>query len=907
MVLKNVWEVCDFSDDIKFGRFDMKRFAVELHSVLDGSADPIYIEPKLFLDNTYPTENMKYVLREALRRLSGKGGEPVLVLDTEFGGGKTHTLLLLYHVFKNRDLGSEYIREIGLHKETGILEVPEARVVAIDCRRISRKTLWGELASELGRYQEFEEEDRLVKPVTNIDKIKLLLREPTLILLDELPDYLLKASAIEVGKVTLSELTLSFIYSLVSAVASTRNCMLVISLTGKQTLFERYVKDVKTAIKGHLVEDLDSKLREVMSRQAKFVVPLEKREIAQVIKRRLIKGIKDDKEFHRVVNAFYDYFEEKGLITSVDYQERMREAYPFHPFLIDVLYDRVSTIPEFNKTRGILRLLAMVLHRIYRDRVDCKLLSTGDIPLEDHEIREELTSRLGRADYNPVIQTDCIEKAGRMDGRRRVKICKKIARTIYLYSLIGATRVSGIRPSELKLAIGYPGLDPSLVDEALREIEREFWYIKTENGSYYFDTEPNINKIIEDYRKEIDDEEARAEIKKTLESCLKSGRQIEYYIWDKDQIPDDGDHLKIFVVDYKEVREGDEKRLAEEILDRMPDGKFRTYKNALIILMPDPKGVENLIEIAKLVCAIKKASKDERVKLSRSMLKAVNERLAAAQGELTATCMNVYSRIAYPRVGDGEISIDELGFGGGGNMVDTILNHLKDKGKLVEPLSFTAIEELIRDNPEKRLKVQQVYEIFRRDRMKPYIPSYSTILDAIRAGVKQGSFGYAETLETRDGKYLAKMNVNLGYVSPDGWLIAPDIVYVGEEKRAEDLQVTKVTTEGLETYLEEAQHRYEITCENLRQLIESLSRLRIILMDKDTRIDFNAHLKKSNKPSDEYLKLEGAIVKSLGELEEVFRLLQDKEFEGAGTIRISSTESLEDDLNVIGVKGWKRV
>jgi len=907
VILRNIWEVCDFSDDIKFGKFDMKRFAVELHSVLDGSADPIYTEPKLFLDNTYPTENMKYVLREALRRLSGKGGEPILVLDTEFGGGKTHTILLLYHVFKNRELGTEYIREIGLHKETGILEVPEARVVAVDCRRIAKRTLWGELASELGRYQEFEEEDRLVKPVTNIDKIKSLLRGATLILLDELPDYLLKASAIQVGKVTLSELTLSFIYSLVSAVASTRNCMLVISLTGKQTLFERYVKNVKATIRGPLVEELDGKLREVMSRQAKFVVPLEKGEIAQVIKRRLIKGIKDDREFHRVVSAYYEYFEEKALAASVDYQERIRESYPFHPFLIDVLYDRVSTISEFNKTRGILRLLAMVLHRIYRDRIDCKLLSTGDIPLEDHEIREELTSRLGRADYNPVVQTDCIEKASRMDERRRIKICRKIARTIYLYSLIGTTRISGIRPSELKLAVGYPGLDPSLIEEALKEIEREFWYIKVESGAYYFDKEPNINKIIEDYRKEVDEEEARAEIKKTLESCLKSTRQIEHYIWDKNELPDERDHLKIFAVDYKEVKEGGEKSLAEEILDQMPDGRFRSYKNTLIILIPDPRGVENLIEMAKLVCAIKKASKDERVKLSRSMLKAMSERLTTAQGELTATCMNIYSRIAYPRVGDGEVWIDEIGFGRGGSMVDTILNHLKEKGKLVDSLSPTAIKELVLDSPEKRLRVHQVYEIFRRDRMKPYIPSYSTILDAVRAGVKQGSFGYAEILETKNGKYLAKINVSLGHVSPDGWLIASGIVYVGEKERIEELQVAKVTTQGLETYLEEAQYRYEITCENLRQLIESLSRLRVILMDKDARIDFHAHLKKANKPSEEYLELEGAIVRSLGELEEVFKLLQEKEFEGVGTIRISSTESLEDDLNVIGVKGWKRV
>jgi predicted AAA+ superfamily ATPase len=107
--LKNVWEVCEFEDDIKYGRLEAARFAVELYSVLQGKADKVYTDPRLFLTHTYLAENMKYLLKEALRRLSGKGGQPVIVLDTEFGGGKTHTILLLYHVFKSRGVGTKFI------------------------------------------------------------------------------------------------------------------------------------------------------------------------------------------------------------------------------------------------------------------------------------------------------------------------------------------------------------------------------------------------------------------------------------------------------------------------------------------------------------------------------------------------------------------------------------------------------------------------------------------------------------------------------------------------------------------------------------------------------------------------------------------------------------------------------
>jgi predicted AAA+ superfamily ATPase len=107
MALQNIWEVCKFSDEIVYGKLDMSKFAVELHSVLDGSADKTYTDAKLFLDNTFLTSNAKLMLKDALVRVSKGEGQPVYIIDTEFGGGKTHTLLLLYHMFRHRDLAKE--------------------------------------------------------------------------------------------------------------------------------------------------------------------------------------------------------------------------------------------------------------------------------------------------------------------------------------------------------------------------------------------------------------------------------------------------------------------------------------------------------------------------------------------------------------------------------------------------------------------------------------------------------------------------------------------------------------------------------------------------------------------------------------------------------------------------------
>jgi hypothetical protein len=774
--LKNIWEVCEFEDDIKYGRLEPARFTVELWQVLEGTADKIYTDPNLFLPHTYLTENMKYLLREALRRLSGKGGQPVFVLDTEFGGGKTHTILLLYHVFKSRDVGTSFIREARLSDETGVIEVPKCRILAIDCRKMGRITLWGEMAYRLGRYEVFEEEDRSVKPVIDIGKLRSLLDEPTLILLDELPHYLLQAEATKVGDTNLANLTVAFILSLVSVVSSTKDSMLVISLTGKQKLYEEYSRKLKHQIGELAVEKVDSMARQSLSRQAQYMVPMEKEEVAQVLKKRLIKSIKEP-EMEEVVKRYYEYLVERCLVEDIKYRQRLKESYPFHPFLIDILYDRVSTIEAFNKTRGIFRLLSLMLHRIYRDRMECKLLSPGDILLEDSEILEELTNRLDRGSFRPVIETDCIEKAGRLDQSRNIPIVKRIARTIFLYSLIGAERVSGALPRDIKLGACHPGIDPDLVDVELEEIDREFWYLKVEGGTYYFHTEPNINKIIYDYMGEVTDDEIRDVISKKIRELL-GHTHNQVVVWDNNRL-EDGPEIKLMVVDYRGLRPGEEKAAVEELLERKVGGKIREYRNTIVFLLPDFDAVPSMENSARMLCAVKKAEKDQRIVLDKEKVKRLKEREGKYEENLRIDCMNVYSKIAFPRVGDGQITIDDLeGLNGKSNLTGAVFEKLERVGKLIPGSARLNTEELAKILQANRIiKVRDIYELFHKDRTRPFILSGETILETVKAGVNGEEFGYAEILEERDGKYPAVIRKILQNVEWDGWLIEKQLVY----------------------------------------------------------------------------------------------------------------------------------
>ena len=334
---------------------------------------------------------MKLILKDSLLRLTKGLGTPVTIIDTGFGGGKTHTILLLHHIYNNINLGSNYISQYEFQQDYDISKIPEVKMITIDCRKVKKNTLWGEIADKVGKYDEVKQYDIDKQPVRNIDILKSFFLQPTLILIDELPHYLLGADSVLVGRVSLADLTIRFITDLVSVISATRNSCLILTLTAKQQLYEKYVDSVISKVKtlpdfrAGVVYD---KLKDALSRQVQFTTPVSREQAYDVIRTRLVKKI-EEKERNSVIDKYFSYFNDQGLITEPEYEDKMLAAYPFHPFLIDTLYERVSTISKFNRTRGILRLLGLVLHDIYKNKKELSLVSTSDIDLTKNEIKDE--------------------------------------------------------------------------------------------------------------------------------------------------------------------------------------------------------------------------------------------------------------------------------------------------------------------------------------------------------------------------------------------------------------------------------------------------------------------------------------------------------------------------------------
>ena len=902
MTLQNIWEVCRFSDEIVYGKLDMSKFAVELHSVLDGSADKTYTDPNLFLKSTFLTSNAKLILKDALVRISRGEGQPVYIIDTEFGGGKTHTLILLYHIFNNPELAKEYIRQYGLDQEYGILESPKANVVTIDCRRLIKNTLWGEIANSLNKYNEIRSFDENRQQIKNIEVLKSFFTEPTLLLIDELPHYLLSADAEKVGNVTLADLTIAFVMNLISAVSATKNTILIMTLTAKQQLYENYTGKIRSSLKSlsdFRVDRLVDDFKEGLSRQVQFKTPVDRKEIYDVIKTRLVKSINEN-EKNRVINDIYNYYVDRSISVDPDLKNNMKKAYPIHSFLLDVLYERVASIDKFNRTRGILRLLALVIYNIYKKQEICKLVSTADVQLNNSEIAEELTSRIDRADFKAVIESDCIKKSKALDENRNIKIFERIARTIYLYSLIGTTKVSGIKPNDISIAVCQPGIDPSLVDDALNQMDKQFWYLKKNGVEYYFDKEPQINKIIYDYTQEVNQIEIRNKIKETLVLLFPKQQGISVILWERDNI-EDNEELKIFVLSYEEkINDKNEKEFLRSIVEYKADGGIRDYQNTLVFVYADEFGIDSLIDNARMVSAIENAQKDERIRSNKDNIITIKAKLAEAEGNLVTECLNVYSKVAYPYLNDIRPDTIFRIEAKSQNIIEPLLELLTEKGKLI---TSNLSPDTIDDSFKNKAKVEDIYLLFKKDKSQRFLLSGRVILDAVRDGVKKGLFGYInEISEEKDGKYLAEINKDIN-IDWNGWVIKKDLVFDESSSLLEPL-VSPLTT-NIATVVDNRDdhyYNYRIEFEDPKGIVQTLGCYPIVSTGSKTVADCYIELKNESDTIIIQSKLKQSFeIKSL-----VQSLLNTNKYQYQGYINIKSDLDLTEEFARYRIKA-KRI
>ncbi|MDW8244871.1 MAG: DUF499 domain-containing protein, partial [Thermogemmata sp.] len=322
-----------------------------------------------------------------------------------------------------------------------------------------------------------------------------------LILMDEVLECLVKAAGVKVGESNLAEQTGTFISALSAAVAACPRGVLVAALPA--TSMEVCVESSEAA------ERLFQYVKRVFGRVELVETPVAQDEVFGVLRRRLFRSVGNEREHTRVVEAYQSYYEEHtrffpDQLRSPEYKNRMLAAYPFHPALIDLLYERWGPHPRFQRTRGALRLLALVLRRLWDQRPSHALLiQPHHVDLADRHIRGEVVQLLDSG-FDAIITGDIVERTGIIERAlggeyARERLGRGAATCALLSSVATGSRDKGATEDEIRTALLRPELTPAMVSEVLSRLRDELWYLRYRDRRYYFTARPNLNKVILDY------------------------------------------------------------------------------------------------------------------------------------------------------------------------------------------------------------------------------------------------------------------------------------------------------------------------------------------------------------------------------------------------------------------------
>lgn len=615
MSLRPWREVAVPHEDVLKGTFQQAEFAADLSRVHDGTATPEYQDPMLFFQRTFITEGMRLLLDSVVKRLSGKGGDPVIQLQTAFGGGKTHTMLAVYHLAKGNAGASDLPGIPAILDSAGVTELPHARVAVLDGIKSSPnqpvvrdgqtlRTLWGDLAWQLGGPEGYalvaDADASGTSPGKAVLETLLSRYAPCVILIDEMVAYVRQFDESKTLTGGSFDSNLSFVQALTEALKAVPTAVLLASLpeSDKEAGSQRGVKAL-AALAHHF------------GRIQALWKPVGTEEAFEIVRRRLFTHINDKLAAESVCRAFADYYtansEDFPRETQESrYFERLMHAYPIHPEVFDRLYDDWSTLDNFQRTRGVLKLMAKVIHRLWKDNDKDPLIMPGSFPLHDPDTRNEVIYYLPQG-WDPVVERDVdgdraetTEIENRDPRLGSVQACRRSARAIFLGSAPSTANqmVRGIELERVALGVAQPGQQVGIYKDALRRLGDRLHYLNSGNNRFWFDTRPNLRREMEERKRRFQDKEdvfpaIRERVQKTFASGVFGGIHIFTMSGD---VPDDWQlRLVVLPPDAAFSRSGQSLAIerATEILKNRGD-QPRFKQNRLIFLAADYDSVSRL-------------------------------------------------------------------------------------------------------------------------------------------------------------------------------------------------------------------------------------------------------------------------------------------------------------------------
>jgi predicted AAA+ superfamily ATPase len=773
-------EVVEPHQDVATGEFQQAEFAADLAKVHNGSAPSEYKNPTEFFARTYLTEGLSNLLIGAAKRLSGASGDPVVELQTNFGGGKTHSMLALYHMASGtaaRDLPgldqllSEHSLTVPAKINRAVL-VGTSRgpqdVVSVE-GGLKIRTTWGELAWQLGGAEGFamvaDNDERGIAPGSNLLEALFKKFSPSLILIDEWVAYLRQVYKVEGLPSGSFDANLSFVQSLTEAVKASPGTLLVASLPASQI-----------EVGGEGGQEALVRLKQTFSRVESSWRPASQEESYEIVRRRLFKEIPSDRFHHRdnTLKQYAKLYREnpedfpKGCADE-DYRRKLEKSYPIHPEMFDQLYTSWGSLEKFQRTRGVLRLMAQVIHELWMGNDPSVMIIPGSVAISSARIEPELLHYLD-TNWQSII-------AGDVDGitstpykidqsapnLNKYSATRRVARAIFMGTAPTHEQENkGLDDKQINLGVVQPGERPAIFGDALRRLTNQARFMHSDLGRYWYSMSPSLNRIAADRAGQIEEALVLLEIDKALGSYINglSDRghfdAVQVAPGSSSDVPDDAGGVRAVVLGVAHSHSGGSgcEALAEAKDILMQRGTTpRVYRNMLVFLAAEQRQLDNLKSSMRSALAWTEIVREiERLNLTQSDSALAKAKLVEANETLKTRLKEAWCYLIYPVQETAQADLEWTTAkipAQDGLLARASKKLVSDEGLLPE-LGPARLDRELRKyiwNGNPHLHLKDLWEYLNRYTYMPRIKNREVLAKTVQAavgGMLPGPFAYAE-------------------------------------------------------------------------------------------------------------------------------------------------------------------
>jgi predicted AAA+ superfamily ATPase len=806
-------EVIEPHPDVAQGRYKNAEFAADLAQVARGEGAYEYRDPVEFFARTYVTEGMTGLLEQALRRVCGKDGEPVIQLKTAFGGGKTHSMLALYHMMRGRVSLDKIPNVKPVLQRAGVSALPKANVAvlvgtALDPTKSKRpnnmpgitiNTLWGEMAAQLAEstgkpalYDYVKESDKKgVSPGSETLKNLFDAAAPCLILMDELVNYAKKiygASGLPAGTF---DNFISFIQEITEAARASRNSLVVAS-----------IPESDIEIGGEAGRTALGSIEHTFGRMESIWKPVAANEGFEVVRRRLFLDCKNTDGRDAVCSAFSAMYSENETdfpieARELEYKERMTSCYPIHPEVFDRLYKDWSTLERFQRTRGVLRLMAAVVYELWMGNDASLMILPGSIPLDVPNVRDELTRHLSD-NWNGIVDNEVdgknsipykTDKNGRYG---RLLAARRLARTIMLGSAPTGREhaVRGIESSRIRLGVVQPGENIAVFNDALNTLRNSlsFLYTNPSGDRFWYDNRPTLRKTADDRATQVSDSDVEYEIETRLRGLRKEQPFAGIHICPASSldVPDEMTARLVILRPSDEYMATNQSNTAmtavADILNNRGSAP-RVFRNMLAFIAPDQYLMTNLEQAVRYYIAWKSIKNDsEDLNLDAAQNRETQNNLTRANETVDARIKEAYCWLLVPYI-DKNTDMKTIVWdatrisGGNEGIIQKAAKNMRQNETIIERWA-PALLRMELDNllwrESDNIDIKKLWEYLCTYCYLPRLAGESVLIEAIQTGLNSSEyFAFASGF---DGlRYIdLKFNQYVGIVEKSGYLVKVD-------------------------------------------------------------------------------------------------------------------------------------